>query len=100
MQSEPIVVELDTGRRVLVEATLRGEEQVSVGLPKFRGLADSITEIAKSIVTGIEAIRPDSAEIEFGVDATLESGELTALLVKGSGTANVKVTLRWEKTSP
>lgn len=71
---------------------------MSVSLPKFRGLSDAITDIAKSMAAVIEVVKPESAEVEFGVDATLESGELTALLVKGTGTANVKVTLRWEKT--
>lgn len=98
MPPESIAVQLDSGRRMLVETTVQGEEQVSIALPKFRGFVDSITEIAKSVAEAVENAKPDAAEVEFGVDATIESGELTAFLVKGSGTANLKVILRWKKT--
>lgn len=98
MRSEQIAVRLESGRRLLIEAQVQGEEQVAVSLPNFASFTDSIIDIGKTIAAAIEAVKPDSAEVEIGVDATLESGQLTALLVKGSGTANMKVTLRWGKT--
>ena len=98
MHTEPIAVALESGRRMLVEATFQGEEQVSVSLLKFQRLSEAIGEIARSIAATVESVKPDAFELEFGVDASVDSGELTALLVKGSGTANIKVTLRWGKS--
>ena len=99
VHSEPIVVSLESGRHLLVDATLHGEEQVSVSLPKFRDLSEAISEIAHSVAAAVAAVKPDGFEVEFGIDATVDSGALTALLVKGSGTANIKVTLKWGKLS-
>jgi hypothetical protein len=97
MRSEAIAVELEGGRKIFVEANIQGEEQVSFGFAKFSGLSEAVGDIAKSIAGVIDQVKPASAEVEFGVDAAIESGQLTALLVKGTGTANVKITLRWDK---
>jgi hypothetical protein len=34
---------------------------------------------------------------EFGVEFGYESGQLTALIVKGTGKANLKITMEWTK---
>lgn len=95
MSENVVSIELESGRRILVEAMSRGDEQVAMSMPKFSGFAESVTEISKAVMSAIDAIKPDSAEVEFGIDASVESGELTALLVKGSGKANLKVKLSW-----
>lgn len=94
-QSEILQVEMPNGRMILVEARVSGEEKVASAVPKFSGLSDAITEVAQIIAHAIEETKPASAEIEFGIEAAVESGRLTALLVKGTGTANLKVTLKW-----
>lgn len=96
MSKETIVVEGPSGARILIEATVSGEEQVSFSLPKFSGLTDAVKDISTAIMQAIETVKPTSAEIEFGIDAAVEAGNLTALLVKGSGTANLKIKLTWE----
>ena len=40
-------------------------------------------------------VKPDHATVEFGVDASVEAGGLTALIVKGTGSATLKITLEW-----
>jgi hypothetical protein len=45
-------------------------------------------------------VRPDRGTVEFGIDVGVESGALTALVVKGTGTATLKVTLEWERSDP
>jgi hypothetical protein len=47
----------------------------------------------------VQAVRPDSASIEFGVDVKIESGKLSGLIVSGTANATLKVTLTWESGS-
>jgi Trypsin-co-occurring domain 1 len=47
------------------------------------------------IVGALEAAKPEKATVEFGIDVGVESGQLTSMLVKGTGTATIKVTLEW-----
>jgi hypothetical protein len=44
-------------------------------------------------------LKPHKASVEFGLEVALEAGQLTALLVKGSGTSNLKITLEWSEAS-
>ncbi|MCB8921735.1 MAG: hypothetical protein H6662_09140 [Ardenticatenaceae bacterium] len=97
--TERIPVELDSGRTVSVEVTnVAGEVKVSSAYNlSFREFADSIREIAQSIGSAIDSVKPDKATIEFGIEAGVEAGKLTAILVKGTGKANLKISLEWEK---
>ncbi|MGO4394724.1 CU044_2847 family protein [Variovorax sp. M-6] len=100
MANEVVAVELEGGRRIMVEAMTRGDEKVAFSMPKFSGFAEAVTDISRAVMAAIDAVKPDSAEVEFGIDASIESGELTALLVKGTGTANLKITLSWKADRP
>jgi Trypsin-co-occurring domain 1 len=42
-----------------------------------------------------DRIKPDKASVKFGLKVAVESGHLTAVVVKGSGEANLEVTLEW-----
>jgi hypothetical protein len=57
----------------------------------------SIGAIADAVTGAITRVAPDEAEVEFGVDVGVESGQLTSLLVKGTGNATLKVRLLWKK---
>ena len=46
-------------------------------------------------MTTFQKVKPRKASVELGLEVGLESGHLTALLVKGTGTANLKLTLEW-----
>ena len=78
---------------------LNGEEEVAFTMPSFKEITDVLEGIADSMVTTLKKIKPRKASVEFGLEVALESGQLTALLVKGSGTANLKVTLEWGELS-
>ena len=47
------------------------------------------------MLTTLQKVKPRAASVEFGLEIGIESGQLTALLVKGTGTANLKITLEW-----
>jgi hypothetical protein len=98
--SEVLVVDLGNEKTILVETRTDvdpdPEARVSIaGRVPFDGVAESIDAITSRIAGALERAKPDRATVAFGVDIGLESGQLTSLLVKGSGTATINVTLEW-----
>lgn len=95
-KSEIVKAELADGTIIHIQATaLGGEERVDFAILPFKELTDAIEGIAKSVVATLEKVKPRRASVEFGLEVGIESGKLTALIVKGSGTANLKITLEW-----
>jgi hypothetical protein len=87
---------LEDGTIIYIQATaLGGEEYISSKLLPFNEVTTTIKAIAKSMVETLKEVRPRSASVEFGLEIGVESGALTTLLVKGSGTANLKIVLEW-----
>ncbi len=90
-------VKLSNGMNILVEARLvNPEEDVAYSIPEFEEFTKVVESIATSIREAIQKVKPQKASVEFGLEIGAESGHLTALLVKGTGTANLKITLEWE----
>jgi|SRR5579863_1597150 len=76
----------DAGRTLISGSTTQG----------FQQIVATIKSVANDLKGALDAAVPNEAEVEFGVDATLESGVLTALIVSGGTSASIKVTLRWK----
>jgi hypothetical protein len=96
-----VKVDLGGGHVVAVEAhNVNPEKPVGIAdvLP-FEGLSKSIEAIAERMTAVLDRARPDRAAVEFGIDVGVEPGGLTALIVKGTGTATIKVTLEWERAA-
>ncbi len=99
--TEMIETKLANGVSLHIEATvLGGEEKVAAKISSFDNVTDIIEGIADSVVTTLKKVKPQKASIEFGLEVALEAGQLTALLVKGSSTAHLQVTLEWNESSP
>ena len=97
-KTEIIKTALANGAVLHIQATvLGGEEEVAFTLPSFKGITDAIEGIAESITSTLQKVKPQKASVEFGLEIVLEAGQLTALLVKGSGTTNLKITLEWSE---
>jgi hypothetical protein len=81
-----------------VEARALGGRQKVSALSSIRDeeFKKRVESVARSVADILQKISPTKATAEFSIEVAVESGELTALLVKGSGTANLKVTLEWE----
>ena len=95
-RQEIVPVQLANGVRMHVEATvLRGEEEVAFKVLSFKEVTDTIESIAASVIAAMERVKPKKAGVEFGLEIAVEAGQLTALLVKGTGKANLKITLEW-----
>jgi len=92
-------LKLDSGQVIKIEATSTDKEQeigVLDAIP-IEKIADMIKDIGKSFKGVFEAVGPKRVGIKLGLEVSLESGALTALIVKGTGKANFEVSLEWEK---
>ncbi len=89
------------GRKVYVEVIARGgreEVGISKAIPSFDEVTDVLADIANSIGDTLEKAQPKKAAIELGVEFGLEAGKLVALIARGTGKANLKIRLEWERT--
>ncbi|PSB25377.1 CU044_2847 family protein [Stenomitos frigidus] len=96
-QSVYIPVELEDGSIINIEATPIGEQQVAFPTIPFKDIKASIVSVSKEISDAIKQVEPTKASVKFGFEVAFKEGELTALLVKGSGKANLEITLEWSK---
>jgi hypothetical protein len=98
-QNKVITVELSDGTNVKVEATLIGERKLSVPTRPFNEVTVAIESLTKEIAEVIHKVKPDKASVKFGIEIAMESGKLTPVLVKGTSTANLEITLEWGQHS-
>ena len=95
-----VPVELPGFGLVKVEATITGREQDASSVKEIMSLGDvdkMIEGIATTLKVAMEKVAPEKAEVEFGIAFELESGKLNALLVQGTASSSLKVTLSWGK---
>jgi hypothetical protein len=105
---ENVKTQLANGAIIRIQATQLEDENTPPGVRAkvakplnplnpvtFESITNAIEGIAETVVTTLKKVNPRSASVEFGLEIGLESGQLTALLVKGTGTANLKITLEW-----
>ncbi|MDF2188286.1 CU044_2847 family protein [Paraflavitalea sp. CAU 1676] len=97
--TEVVTVVLDNGEEFLMEVTATdGREKVAdLGVISMSDLTRSIRSISTTIVDTLKEISPDKFAVEFGVEASIKSGKLLALLCNADGKANLKITLEWTK---
>ncbi|MBW4500936.1 MAG: hypothetical protein KME57_15570 [Scytonema hyalinum WJT4-NPBG1] len=95
LQTKIIAVELADGTSIRVEATQIGDRKINFQTRPFEEVTTAIESLTKEIAEALHKVKPDRARVKFGVDIGIESGKLTALLVKGSNTANIEITLEW-----
>jgi hypothetical protein len=82
---------------IQVEAvTGGGEQDISAGDFAFETATQAIEQIATLLARTLDRVKPKKATIEFELDFSVESGQLTALFVKGSGSGTLKISLEWE----
>lgn len=95
-QTEIVKATLENGTLIRIQAaSLGGEERVAYSIPSFKEVTDAVEGIAHAMVTTLKKVKPRGGSVEFGLEIGVESGQLTALLVKGTGTANLKIILEW-----
>jgi hypothetical protein len=98
LATQTVKVRLPNDVEAYLEVTpLGGEERISTKVPDFSQVIGAIQGVAEAVKSAVARVAPDKFSVELGVDVGLESGQLTALIVKGTGKANLKVTLVWGK---
>ncbi len=58
-------------------------------------ICSTVQAVAYSVSKGLTELNAKRTVLEFGVEIAAESGNLTALVVKGSGKASLKITVEW-----
>ncbi|MCH2247057.1 MAG: hypothetical protein MK111_20920 [Crocosphaera sp.] len=72
------------------------EGEVSAVLDHLQEVKDAIQGIAKTVKSSLDEAKPSKASVQFGIELGYESGQLTAMIVKGQGKANLSITLEWD----
>jgi len=91
-------IELDDGAKAYLEVIPRGgREEVGIldAIP-FERVVEALGQIANGVGGAIEKAKPSKAAVETGVEFGLEAGKLVTLIARGTGKANLKVTLEWD----
>lgn len=95
-RSSAVPVQLPNGAVVKFEVSQTGREDVSFDLKNFQPVADAIEGVVQAIAVPLQKVKPKKATVKFGMELAVESGKLTAMVVKGSGKANLEISLEWE----
>ena len=106
-----VPVQLPNGATIKVEATTVSqlknettagkpgeiiEREVSSNFQYLQQVTDAIEGIADTVKKTLDKVKPTKASLEFGVEFGYESGQITAMIVKGEGKANLNITLEWD----
>jgi hypothetical protein len=93
-----VPVEVDGFRFYAQVADVGGAQTVSLeDAMSFDAVRDTVSAIADQLTKAWEHSKPEEACVEFDLGLTVKSGKLTGLLLDGSGSATLKVTLTWRK---
>lgn len=104
-----VPVQLENGVTIKVEASSFDEfidesgggtgevvqGEVSAVLDHLKDVKDAIEGISQTVKSSLDKAKPSKAIIQFGIELGYESGQLTAMIVKGQGKANLNITLEW-----
>lgn len=96
--SERITVDLGDGviAQVEIAVTGTGREKVKAGVLSFEAVSNAIAKMAEIVAVPIQAVKPTKATVKYGVEVGIEQGSLVAAFVRGTGKANLEITLEWE----
>lgn len=96
-QTVRIPVSLPNGATAKIEvARIGGQQDVGFNAKPLMEISEAIEGIVQAVAIPIQKVKPKKATIKFGVELAMESGQLAAVIVKGSGKANLEITLEWE----
>lgn len=99
-QWQKIKLSEEGDRQIYLEVLQRsGREEVGIldSIP-FEQVIEIMGEIAQGIGNTLEKAKPTKASIELGVEFGLENGQLVGLIARGTGKANLKISLEWERS--
>ncbi|MGA2886714.1 MAG: CU044_2847 family protein [Terracidiphilus sp.] len=66
-----------------------------IAMARLEEIGRRIKEVAATVMTSLKPLEAKRTVVEFGVEIAADTGGITALIVKGSGKANLKITAEW-----
>ncbi|MGK7946327.1 MAG: CU044_2847 family protein [Microcystaceae cyanobacterium] len=98
-KTKTIPLKLSDGTTIKAEVTPIGEQPVSSETRVFKKATSVIKSLAEDIAETYQEInktvKPDKLSVTLGLEIGVESGQLTTLIVKGTGKANLEITMEW-----
>jgi Trypsin-co-occurring domain 1 len=98
-RTEPVSALLDNGGVIKIEVAQTGREDVAFDIRPFKEVTTAIEGIVEAVAATLYKVSPSKAVVKFGIDVTIDSGKLTAMIVQGSSKANLEITLEWERSN-
>jgi len=92
-RSQPVSAQLANGALIKIEVIQTGREDVAFDVRPFQEVTNAIEGIVDAIAATLYKVSPTK-----GIDVAIDSGELTAMIVKGSSKANLEIGLEWERS--
>jgi hypothetical protein len=92
------LISVDLGVIAQIEVIETERKRVSAEILKFESVGRAIAKISQVVAAPIQAVRPTKATIKYGLAIKVEQGGLVAAIVRGTGTANLEITLEWANT--
>jgi hypothetical protein len=89
--------ELENKPVIYIEVAQTGREDVAFGAKSFKAISHALEHIVQALAMPIARARPSKASVKFGLEVGLDQGNLVATIVRGTGTANLEITLEWEQ---
>jgi hypothetical protein len=93
--STTVPIRLPNGEIVHVEVSESGRKDTSIDLHLFDEISGILEGVTVALSETLQKAKPRKAIIKFGLELAVESGKLTAIVVKGSSKANLEITLEW-----
>ncbi|MDX2244487.1 MAG: CU044_2847 family protein [Leptolyngbyaceae cyanobacterium bins.302] len=95
-----IPVSLSDGTVVRVEAVPLGEQRVAAHTRPFSEITTIVRSLTGDLAEALQTIQrevaPKTITVKLGLEIGMESGQLTALIVKGAGKANLELSMEWD----
>jgi hypothetical protein len=98
-RSGSVTAKLPNGALVRIAVprpAIHGEEVTArdqvFDMDRVRGALEGVGEL---VTEALKKIRPDKVSVEFGFSFEIQSGNLTAVFVKGDVNADLKISLEW-----
>jgi NTP-dependent ternary system trypsin peptidase co-occuring protein len=85
----------DTGGR-LRSRSKEDSEGAGMETRRLIGFAEAIGGIAESVQASLKKARPDTVEVEFGLDIDVATGQVVSLITEAHAAASMKVKLGWD----
>ncbi len=89
-----VPVQLPNGTVVKVEVAQTGREDVGFYIKSFEEVTNAIEGVAEAVTDSLKKVSPNKASVKFGLEIQIEQGSLVAAIVRGTGKANLEITLK------